>query len=190
MKKFLAVALLSLSAASANAASFTFTGNLENRNATTHFDFSLASISTSVRAWTDSFLSGVNFDPIIAIWQQVGSDYQLIGQNDDNSSVVAGQTRFDAGLTFASLAAGNYRLTVAPYNNFARGTLFSQGFQFDSQPITSHGYAGNFFRVNIDGVDSASPVSPVPEPETYAMLLAGFGLMAGIARRRKKQLAA
>jgi hypothetical protein len=39
-------------------------------------------------------------------------------------------------------------------------------------------------------VDSASPVSPVPEPETYAMLLAGFGLMAGIARRRKKQLAA
>ena len=70
MKKILAVALLSLSAASANAASFTFTGDLENRNATTHFDFSLASISTNVRAWTDSFLSGVNFDPIIAIWQQ------------------------------------------------------------------------------------------------------------------------
>lgn len=27
--------------------------------------------------------------------------------------------------------------------------------------------------------------SPVPEPETYAMLLAGLGLMAGVARRRK-----
>jgi len=190
MKKFLAVALLSLSAASANAASFTFTGNLENRNATAHFDFSLANVSTSVRAWTDSFLSGLNFDPIIAIWRQDGSDYQLIGQDDDNSSVAAGQTYLDAGLTFANLAAGNYRLTVAPFDNFAGGTLLSQGFQFDSQPITSHGYAGNFFRVNIDGVDSASPVSPVPEPETYAMLLAGFGLMAGIARRRKKQLAA
>ena len=190
MKKFLAVALLSLSAASANAASFTFTGNLENRNATTHFDFSLATVSTNVRAWTDSFLSGVNLDPIIAIWKQVGLDYQLIGQNDDNPNIAFGQTRFDAGLTFASLAAGNYRLTVAPYNNFATGTLFSQGFQFDSRSVTPHGYAGNFFRVNIDGVDSASPVSPVPEPETYAMLLAGFGLMAGIARRRKKQLAA
>ena len=189
MKKFLAVALLSLSAASANAASFTFTGNLENRNATTHFDFSLANISTNVRAWTDSFLSGVNFDPIIAIWQQVGSDYQLVGQNDDNPSVAAGQTYYDAGMTFASLAAGNYRVTVAPFNNFANGTLFSQGFQYDSQAIQSHG-RGTFFRVNIDGVDSASPVSPVPEPETYAMLLAGFGLMAGIARRRKKQLAA
>jgi hypothetical protein len=189
MKKFLAVALLSLSAASANAASFTFTGNLENRNDTTHFDFSLANISTSVRTWTDSFLSGVNFDPIIAVWQQVGLDYQLLGQNDDNASVAAGQTYYDSGLTFANLAAGNYRLTVAAFPNFANGTLFTQGFQYDSQPISSHD-RGTFFRVNIDGVDSASSVSPVPEPETYAMLLAGLGLMAGIARRRKKQLAA
>ena len=28
-------------------------------------------------------------------------------------------------------------------------------------------------------------VTPVPEPETYAMLLAGLGLMGGVARRRK-----
>jgi hypothetical protein len=35
------------------------------------------------------------------------------------------------------------------------------------------------------------PILPaVPEPETYAMLLSGLGLMAGFARRRKKQLAA
>ncbi len=32
-------------------------------------------------------------------------------------------------------------------------------------------------------------VSPVPEPETYAMLLAGLGLMGGMARRRKQKLA-
>jgi hypothetical protein len=32
---------------------------------------------------------------------------------------------------------------------------------------------------------TASPVTPVPEPETYAMLLAGLGLMGAIARRRK-----
>jgi hypothetical protein len=30
-------------------------------------------------------------------------------------------------------------------------------------------------------------VSAVPEPETYAMLLAGLGLMASIVRRRKSQ---
>ena len=29
-------------------------------------------------------------------------------------------------------------------------------------------------------------VTPVPEPETYAMLLAGLGVMGAIARRRKQ----
>lgn len=28
------------------------------------------------------------------------------------------------------------------------------------------------------------PVNPVPEPETYAMLLAGLGLMGAVIRRR------
>lgn len=32
---------------------------------------------------------------------------------------------------------------------------------------------------------SGNPVTPVPEPETYAMLLAGLGLVAVIVRRRK-----
>lgn len=34
---------------------------------------------------------------------------------------------------------------------------------------------------------AAVTVAAVPEPETYAMLLAGLGLVAGIARRRNKQ---
>jgi hypothetical protein len=33
-------------------------------------------------------------------------------------------------------------------------------------------------------------VSAVPEPEIYAMMLAGLGLMGFVARRRKQQLAA
>jgi hypothetical protein len=35
----------------------------------------------------------------------------------------------------------------------------------------------------------AAAVTPVPEPETYAMLLAGLGLMGAIARRRKNKQA-
>jgi hypothetical protein len=31
-------------------------------------------------------------------------------------------------------------------------------------------------------------LAPVPEPETYAMMLAGFGLL-GVAARRRKQKA-
>ena len=34
-----------------------------------------------------------------------------------------------------------------------------------------------------------SGIAPVPEPETYAMMLAGFGLLGGVARRRKQQQA-
>jgi hypothetical protein len=34
---------------------------------------------------------------------------------------------------------------------------------------------------------SLTRVAPVPEPEFYAMLLAGLGLMAKIARRRKSK---
>lgn len=187
MKRLLAAALLSTAAVNASAANFTFTGSLENRNEVTFFDFSLSSLTNNVRAWTDSFQSGLNVDPIIAVWRNTGSDWLRVGQNDDNPSVAPGQTRYDAGLSFASLAAGNYRLSVTPWDNFSNGSLLSQGFRFDSRPLTSHGYAGNFFRVNLSNVDSASPVSPVPEPETYAMLLAGLGLMVGFARRRKQQ---
>lgn len=40
----------------------------------------------------------------------------------------------------------------------------------------------------IDGsVASAATFAPVPEPETYAMMLAGLGLMGFVARRRSKK---
>ena len=33
----------------------------------------------------------------------------------------------------------------------------------------------------------SSPVSPVPEPQTYALMLGGLGVMGALARRRQKQ---
>jgi len=38
-----------------------------------------------------------------------------------------------------------------------------------------------------DHQDQLYMMTPVPEPETYAMLLAGLGLMGFVARRRKSR---
>lgn len=64
--------------------------------------------------------------------------------------------------------------------NFAPGSEESAGDSFTVVSITVDG---------IDGGHSATyapNTSPVPEPETYAMILAGLGLIAFTARRRKE----
>ena len=45
---------------------------------------------------------------------------------------------------------------------------------------------GDQFGLILDGSSTAWSVSPVPESETYAMLLAGLGIL-GFAARRKQQ---
>ena len=42
----------------------------------------------------------------------------------------------------------------------------------------------------VDGAESffLVPQNPIPEPETYAMMLVGFGLLGFVARRRKQSL--
>ena len=46
-------------------------------------------------------------------------------------------------------------------------------------------FTGSNPKLNFGGSFNASTVSAVPEPETYAMLLAGLGVVGFMARRRK-----
>ena len=88
--------------------------------------------------------------------------------------------------------------------NFGINPSFIQGASFDSvtHQITLNNAAGGlawFENVNtltfnntntntFDGYNIAfHAIAAVPEPETYAMLLAGLGLMGAIARRRKQK---
>lgn len=174
---------------SAQAAAFTFSGTIASHKDVIEIPFSLTTDATNVRVWTDSYMNGLNFDPITAVWNGSGV---LIGQNDDNASIAPGQTRYDSGLVFSTLAAGNYLFTIATYNNFAVSSNLSDGFSFDHQaPIplalwcepASHCNMGPAWQVHLTGVDGA--ISPVPEPATYGMLIVGLGLLGFAARRRQ-----
>jgi hypothetical protein len=54
--------------------------------------------------------------------------------------------------------------------------------------------AGTKYWINLKGTATdayySATLAPVPEPETYAMLLAGLGLIGTIARRRKTAITA
>ena len=72
---------------------------------------------------------------------------------------------------------GQYFLFVGNDNDFQTGT----GKYLDAAGVLQSYNAG----LENDSMLLAYRVAAVPEPETYALLLAGLALMAGVARRRK-----
>jgi hypothetical protein len=185
-----AVLALMLASPLAMATDLTFSGNITFHNDVVQIGFTLDNDAVDVKVWTDGFLNGLNFDPITAVWSMPSG--QLIGQNDDDSSIAPGQTYYDSGLAFPTLAKGSYVFTIATFNNYANGATLAQGFAFDSetgipiadwcQPASNNctNQKGTFWRVNLSGVDSAAPV---PEPAAWAMLALGLGAVAWRVRR-------
>jgi hypothetical protein len=53
----------------------------------------------------------------------------------------------------------------------------------------SDSFGGSLDNVSLVSFEASPNVTPVPEPESYAMLIAGLGLMVAIARRRSQHKA-
>ena len=94
-------------------------------------------------------------DPMVGLFSSTGS---LIDMNDDIDD-----NNYDSLLT-RSVSAGTYYVAVTGYN----------------EPMD---FSGNGDK-NWSYVLTIS-AAPVPEPESYAMLLAGLGIIGAVARRRK-----
>lgn len=188
MKKRLIVAIAAglLACLPAAAITVNFTGNITYHNDVVEFEFSLLDDATNVRIWTDSFDNGANFDPITALWTGGGN---LIAENDDNDTInPSTQTYWDSGFELASLSAGDYLFTVASFANFANGATLAEGFSYDGDtPIAIENWwneGTGYYSVWFDGVDSAAPGTPIPEPAS--MTLFGLGL-GGLAVRRLRK---
>jgi len=153
---------LTLSSMSANAA-VTVSGDLNPSPDAEHYSF------------TSDILAAV-FDEYIPL--------SFLGTRDLVGSLSGTST---SNLTFTAFDLVASDLSVITY-----GFLGSAGPRLAFGGLESTNDLGSYF-VHISGT-SAGPssyggtlslISPVPEPETYGMMLAGIGLMGFMARRRR-----
>ena len=192
MKQLLTFALAALSL-SAQAAVVTFSGQVVNHNDAVVIDFSVAAGST-VSLWTDSWQSGLNFDPQFYL-ARAGT---IVNEDNDSGSLVEASAGFyDAGLQFIAAAAGTYRLVLNASSNDKLGTTLTEGFTYDAeaaiqlsdwnQPgydVNANDQKGGFWRVNLNGVEQAAVI---PEPGSLALTLAALLSIALVVRRRQQK---
>lgn len=81
-------------------------------------------------------------------------------------------------VTFTSVSLGSYTSQIGAGNVFSFAGVAAGNYDLSAKGSVAGG-GTNF-------IHAQYTVTPVPEPESYAMLLAGLGVMGAIARRRNK----
>lgn len=189
-RQLVALALILSATSGAQAFSLSTSGDLMFNDSVADVNFTLASNSADVRLWTDSFRNGLNFDPVLTLWKRDGSDYRLVRGADDDMTVGAGQTDYDAGLRFVSLGEGDYRASITATPYLVAGTLYSDGFKFAQsdiahtlisqwvQPGSKDDQKGTFWSFNVT-------TAAVPEPNPAALLALGIGIVGWMSIRSR-----
>ena len=191
---FIAIGLIS---GSASAANFSFIGNLNQDDSVQEFNFEVEGAAREVALRTWSFAGGTNaegqviknggVDPVVSLFNS--STGALVSFNDDSGLVMdpLSGLPYDSFLAM-NLSAGNYTVTVTQFKSFPVGSFLTNGFSgSDSENFASR---TSHWALDVSNVENATVgatyISQVPEPDSFAMLLAGLGLLGFMAKRKKR----
>lgn len=194
LKQLAVVTTLLLGSSLTHAATPLFSDNFDSYGAT-QFNWTPPALS----GWT---VSGGTIDLIAAgppIFPGLGSYVDLDGSSLSsgllsNSVSLVGGTTYTLSFDLAGSHQGstetvniNFGSTVASYSLNSADAFSTLTLNFT--PGSNGSYGISYLNVGGDNVgaslDNVS-VSAVPEPETYAMLLAGLGLVGFMSRSRRK----
>lgn len=132
----------------------------------------------------------------------VGAGVEFTGINgymkfdfDANTLTVSSQNGLSGWSGWSSYVFGNFDQTITSFalvSNSGFNADFISNYSFTANTITLDMNSGsvNDYQVGGTAVFAINGVAPIPEPETYAMMLAGLGLLGIAARRRKLRASA
>lgn len=137
------------------------------------FDFgSVSSVGSAILNWNFGSLFGGSGPAEIKLY--VGNDADGVISTSDRFMGVAVDT-----FTYSGGEVRNFDVTPWVNASLSSGQYFAARLEATVAPddLVSY-YGGQFLTPSLE-------ISPVPEPETYAMFLVGFGLLGFAVRRRK-----
>jgi hypothetical protein len=200
MKKIVALSVLAVSAAGAQAAltydaGATFLDSIANNNVPAYGSGLLDSlISSTAGNLTITFLGKEAGHVNLFSLGSVELRNTAVEGTSVVASVVAGALPFRFKDENDSTSAPNGGNSGAPQGSYV---IFGTKGQGSFAPLTS--YKGKSYDLIIGWNDGSTvdadyddhvlglTLAPVPEPETYAMMLAGLGAMVFVARRRQRR---
>lgn len=149
------------------------------------FSGSNLTIANQALADNNSFIRNIYFDT------SEGMSISLVGSTDLSAFVAGGSpTNLPAGTNVGFVADSQWTATN-PSSTYGINAGESITFSLSGVSAASFNDGSLRFGVHLQGLPggaSESLVSAVPEPQTYAMLLAGLGLLGFTANRRRQSL--
>jgi len=137
--------------------------------------------------WTNTY----SFDPFLVVWDANGNIVLDINGNKAYHDNVNQLTAYESYLNLGKMDNGIYYFTIGnspnqPVKDTVDFNDVSASFSFGgADPSILYGPFNNLTIVTGQWTVYVNGASAVPEPETWAMLLAGLAVMGSVARRRK-----